>query len=73
MKSMTCDMCDHAIEAEDFQSWFKQAQGHYMSDHADFMKAAMQKSKEAGAEKAKEEQQKWMADNMKRFEDASEV
>lgn len=60
MKTMSCDICEQEFSAETFEEWFKQMQGHYMSDHADFMKEAQNKSKEEGM--------KWMADMKAKFE-----
>jgi len=57
---MSCDMCETTFTAEDFDSWFKQMQGHYMTDHADFMKEAQNKTPEEG--------QKWMAEMKTKFE-----
>jgi len=65
MKTMKCDACDHDIQAEDFDAWFKQAYAHYTADHADMMKAM--------AGKPKEEGEKWMAEAKKRFEAAESV
>lgn len=60
MKTMKCDVCDKEFSAETFEDWFKQMQEHYMKDHADFMKAAQNKSKEEGM--------KWMAGMKAKFE-----
>ena len=54
MKTMSCDMCKKEFSAETFEDWFKQMQGHYMTDHADFMEQAKNKSKEDGM--------KWMSE-----------
>jgi len=62
MKTLSCDMCDSEFTAETFDDWFKQMMGHYMSDHADFMEASKNKSKEEG--------EKWMAAAKARFEAA---
>lgn len=60
MKTMTCDLCETEFSAESFEEWFEQMKGHYMSDHADFMEASKNKSKEEGM--------KWMADMKAKFE-----
>ena len=60
MKTMPCDLCDSTFSGETFEDWFKQMQGHYMNDHADFMVQAKTKSKEEGM--------KWMADMKAKFE-----
>lgn len=60
MKTMKCDMCEKDFTAESFMEWFKQMQGHYMKDHADFMKEAQNKSPEEG--------KKWMDDMKAKFE-----
>lgn len=62
MKTLSCDICDTTFEAATFEDWFKQMQGHYMREHADFMKEAASKTPEEGM--------KWMADNKARFEAA---
>lgn len=64
MKTMSCDLCDSLFTAEDFEGWFKQMQGHYMENHADFM--------EKNKDKPKEEGMKWMADAKERFEQTPE-
>lgn len=61
MKAMSCDLCEKEFSAENFEDWFKQMQGHYMQDHADFMKEAQSKSKEEGM--------KWMSDMKAKFEE----
>ncbi|MBT8494422.1 MAG: hypothetical protein KJO07_15305 [Deltaproteobacteria bacterium] len=60
MKTMSCDLCEQTFSADDFDGWFEQMKGHYMSDHADFMAEAANKSKEEGM--------KWMADMKAKFE-----
>lgn len=62
MKTLSCDICDTTFDAETFEEWFKQMMPHYMADHADFMEASKDKTKEDG--------EKWMAAAKKRFEDA---
>ena len=59
MKSMPCDLCGKVFSAETFEDWFKQMQQH-MTDHADFMKEAQNKTKEEGM--------KWMADMKAKWE-----
>jgi hypothetical protein len=53
-------MCESEFSADTFDEWFKQMQGHYMSDHADVMAASASKSKEEGM--------KWMAGMKAKFE-----
>jgi hypothetical protein len=60
MKTLSCDICPREFSAETFDDWFKQMQGHYMSDHADVMAANAGKSKEEGMQ--------WMADMKAKFE-----
>lgn len=60
MKTMSCDQCEKEFSAETFDAWFDQMKKHYMSDHADFMAASANKSKEEGM--------KWMADMKSKFE-----
>lgn len=59
MKTMSCDMCKEEFSAETFDEWFKQMQGHYMKDHADFMEQSKGKSREEGM--------KWMSDMKDKF------
>ena len=59
MKTLSCDMCDKDCSADDFDGWFNQMKGHYMSDHADVMASNANKSKEEGM--------KWMADMKAKF------
>jgi hypothetical protein len=62
MKTMKCDICDNEFSAETFDQWFEQMKGHYMSEHADFMKEAQSKPN------SKEEGMKWMAEMKEKFE-----
>ena len=62
MKTLSCDICDTIFDAETFEEWFQKMMPHYMADHADFMEASKNKTKEDG--------EKWMAEAKKRFEDA---
>lgn len=62
MKAVTCDLCDKAFDAETFEDWLEQMKPHYMAEHADFMKASKDKSKEEGM--------KWMEEARKRFNEA---
>ena len=62
MKSLKCDVCKFEAQGEDFEAWFKAMYAHYVSDHADIMKAMEGKSKEEG--------EKWMADAKARFDAA---
>lgn len=62
MKTLSCDLCETEFTAGNFEGWFEQMMGHYMGDHADFMEASKNKSKEEG--------KKWMAAALVRFEAA---
>lgn len=62
MKLLSCDLCDEAFAAETFEEWMQFMMPHYMAEHASYM--------EAGKDKPKEEQAKWMADNRARFDAA---
>ena len=60
MPTMSCDQCEQEFTADTFDEWFQRMRQHYMADHADFMKASANKSKEEGM--------KWMADMKAEFE-----
>ena len=60
MKTMSCDSCEVEFTTENFEDWFKQMQVHYMTEHADFMEQAKNKTKEEGM--------KWMSDMKAKFE-----
>lgn len=62
MKSLKCDMCEVEIQGETFDDWFKAMHTHYMTEHADLMKAMEGKPKEEG--------DKWMAEAKARFDAA---
>lgn len=66
MKKLKCDQCNVTAEGETFEGWMKALMPHYMEEHADFMKAQGDKNE---AEQ-KQEQQKWMDENRRRFEEA---
>lgn len=58
MTSLKCDLCDHVAEGETFEAWMGALMPHYKSAHADVMN---------DPSKTKEDGQKWMMENMKRF------
>lgn len=60
MKTLSCDLCPESFSAESFEAWFEQMKKHYMSAHAEVMKA--------NASKTKEEGMQWMADMKAKFE-----
>lgn len=62
MKSLSCDACQFKAEGETFEDWFKAMHIHYMSQHADLMKAMQSRPKEEG--------QQWMADAKAKFDAA---
>ena len=66
MKTLKCDQCEVTAEGETFEEWMKALMPHYMEAHADFMKNQGEKSEE----EQNEEQDRWMAENQKRFEEA---
>jgi hypothetical protein len=59
MKKLPCDLCDYVAEGETFEEWMKALMPHYAEVHAEVMN---------DASKTKEDQQKWMEENKKRFE-----
>lgn len=66
MKKLKCDLCEVTAEGETFESWMKALMPHYMQTHADVMKGKVGLTDE----EKKVEQQKWMVENKKRFENA---
>lgn len=61
MKTLTCDLCEHAAEGETFEDWMKALMPHYMEAHADVM---------ADPSKGEEDKKKWMTENKARFDAA---
>lgn len=59
MKTLKCDLCDHEAQGETFEAWMMALMPHYKENHADVM---------ADSNKTKEDGEKWMADNRKRFD-----
>jgi len=59
MKTLKCDLCDHEAQGENFEEWMGALKPHYASDHADVMN---------DPSRGKEDMEKWMAENKKRFE-----
>lgn len=61
MKTLKCDLCEVTAKGETFEEWMKDLMPHYMQAHADVMN---------DPKNGKEEQDKWMRENMTRFEAA---
>ncbi|MBT4856693.1 hypothetical protein HON52_00715 [Candidatus Uhrbacteria bacterium] len=61
MKTLKCDLCEETADGETFELWMEALKPHYMEAHADIMK-------DSG--KTKEDMEKWMTENRKRFEEA---
>jgi hypothetical protein len=66
MKTLSCDLCDHAESAETFEQWMGKLRPHYASAHAEVMQG------KAGLtdEEKQEEMKNWMMENKARFEAA---
>lgn len=64
MKKLKCDLCDYMAEGDSFEGWMNALKPHYMKAHADVM---------SDPNKTKEDQENWMKENKKRFEEAEEV
>ena len=58
MKTLMCDLCEHDAPGETFAEWMEALKPHYMEAHADVMSDSC---------KTKEDMEKWMAENMARF------
>lgn len=61
MKTLKCDLCDVALQAETFEDWMQALKPHYAAEHADVM---------ADSSKTQDDMLKWMAENKARFEAA---
>ena len=61
MKILKCDLCEHEAQGETFEEWMKALQPHYSEVHSEVMKDQSH---------TKEDMEKWMAENMARFEAA---
>jgi hypothetical protein len=61
MKTLKCDLCDVAVDGENFQDWMTALRPHYMEFHKDVM---------TDPAKTQEDMQKWMNENKERFENA---
>lgn len=61
MKTLKCDLCDHEAQGETFKEWMYALMPHYMEAHAEVMK---------NSSHTEEDKNKWMAENMARFESA---
>ena len=66
MKTLKCDLCEHAESVATFEEWMNKLKPHYASAHSDIMKGMGGKSK---AEQMAE-MQKWIRENKQRFESA---
>ena len=61
MKTLKCDLCDVTASGETFEDWMQALRPHYMEAHADVMNDSSH---------SREEMEKWMSENRKRFEAA---
>ena len=61
MKALKCDLCDVTAEGETFEDWMTALRPHYMEAHAEVMN-------DPDRPLAKEDMEKWMADNKARFD-----
>lgn len=61
MKTLKCDLCDHEAQGETFEAWMQALMPHYKEAHADVMQ---------DSSKTKEDGERWMIENRKRFDAA---
>ena len=61
MKTLSCDLCEHEVEADTFEAWMEALKPHYMAAHADVMQ---------DSSKTKEDMEAWMVENKARFDAA---
>ena len=61
MKTLKCDLCETTAVGETFEEWMQNLMPHYMEAHAAVMR---------DSNKTKDDQQKWMAENKARFDEA---
>lgn len=61
MKILKCDLCDHEAQGETFEQWMQALMPHYKEAHADVMQ---------DSSKTKEDGERWMIENRKRFDAA---
>lgn len=61
MKTLTCDLCDHAVSAATFEEWMETLKPHYMAAHKDVMTDPC---------KTQEDMKNWMVANKTRFDAA---
>ena len=59
MKTLKCDLCEATAEGETFEAWMEALKPHYFQAHAEVMK---------NSGHTKEDMEKWMDENRKRFE-----
>ena len=50
MKTLTCDLCDYAVEGETFEQWMNALKPHYAQAHADVMESKKGTPEEMQAE-----------------------
>lgn len=63
MKTLKCDLCSYKESGETFEAWMQALMPHYMTAHADVMN---------NPKLGKAEQEKWMIENKKRFEEVND-
>ena len=59
MKIMTCDLCEHKVQAETFEAWMQMLMPHYQEAHPEVM---------SDSSKTQADMEHWMAENKARFE-----
>ena len=62
-KSLTCDLCDHEVQADTFEDWMEALKPHYMEAHMDVIQ---------DSSKTQDDMQRWMVENKARFNAAPE-
>jgi hypothetical protein len=60
MKTLKCDLCDHAEQGETFEEWMNTLKPHYLEAHPEAMSPSH----------TTEDMEKWMAENKVRFDNA---
>jgi len=61
MKTLSCDLCDHEVQAATFEDWMAALRPHYGEAHADVM---------SDSSKTKQDMENWMTENRVRFDAA---
>ena len=59
MKTLKCDLCEYEAVGETFEEWMEALKPHYREAHANVM---------SDPSKTKEDMEKWMVENRRRFE-----